>query len=124
MTIECSIHPTPYHVEPCGTTQTSGTIIGDLPGCTCGPWWGIIPPGPCPYHTPVMRPVYVPVPVIPLPYVVPVVEPILPPDRKELAKKFREMADALDPEGATPQGVKDTIRQLREALDKLEAASK
>lgn len=25
--------------------------VGDPPpGCTCGPWLGVVPPGPCPYH--------------------------------------------------------------------------
>lgn len=27
--------------------------IGDAPpNCTCGPYWSVIPPGPCPIHQP------------------------------------------------------------------------
>jgi hypothetical protein len=25
-------------------------FVGDVPSCTCGPYWSIIPPGPCPVH--------------------------------------------------------------------------
>jgi hypothetical protein len=32
-------------------TMSMSDPIGDPPpGCTCGPWWGVVPPGPCPYH--------------------------------------------------------------------------
>lgn len=26
------------------------TICDPPPGCTCGPYWSVIPPGPCPHH--------------------------------------------------------------------------
>ena len=109
-------------IFPTGTVTPTGTTIeiGDPPtGCTCGPWWGIIPPPPCPYHTRMIQPVYVPV----IPVVVPVPMPVpapLPADMKELAQKYREMADAIDPDGAPDKGVKETVQKLRELLDKLE----
>lgn len=40
-------------------SAAEGTItwyIGDVPGCTCGPYWSIAPPPPCPHHTTWLRP--------------------------------------------------------------------
>lgn len=30
--------------------EQSGTLGMVHPSCTCGPWWGIVPPPPCPVH--------------------------------------------------------------------------
>jgi len=47
--------------------------------CTCGPYWSVVPPPPCPVHR---------VPSLSQP------TPISP---KDLAAMYRRMADALDP---------------------------
>lgn len=47
-------------------------------GCTCGPYWSVVPPPPCPHHT--FRVTH-PSPASP----------------KELAALYRRLADALDP---------------------------
>jgi hypothetical protein len=49
-------------------------------GCTCGPYWSVVPPPPCPHHA---FKVYPPAPGEMTP--------------KELAALYRRMADALDP---------------------------
>lgn len=30
-------------------------IVDPPPGCTCGPYWSVVPPGPCPHHSPQFR---------------------------------------------------------------------
>lgn len=47
-------------------------------GCTCGPWWAVIPPSPCPHHS--FK-----------------IQPYTPLSPKELAEAYRRMADAIDP---------------------------
>lgn len=50
-------------------------------GCTCGPYWSVVPPPPCPHHTFKIH------------------QPISSSSKelKELAESYRRMADALDP---------------------------
>lgn len=52
-------------------------------GCTCGPYWSVVPPPPCPYHA--LR-----IGQGAFPH-----GPVTSP--KELADAYRRLADALDP---------------------------
>ena len=64
-------------------------------GCTCGPFWSVLPPPPCPYHTGERNYTEAPVGTAhPVPY-----SPHMSP--KELADLYRRLADALDPPVAT-----------------------
>lgn len=60
----------------------------DLPGCNCGPYWSVVPPPPCPYHSFQMGPVPGAAPLVPY-------NPNMSP--KDLAALYRRLADALDP---------------------------
>lgn len=55
-------------------------------GCTCGPYWSVTPPPPCPYHSAPV--VHMATPLVPY-------SPNMSP--KELAALYRRLADALDP---------------------------
>ena len=61
-----------------------------IAGCTCGPYWSVVPPPPCPYHSRA-------VPAALVPY-----SPYLTP--KELADLYRRLADALDPQITITEG--------------------
>jgi hypothetical protein len=55
--------------------------------CTCGPYWSVVPPPPCPYHSSRVEP-YKEAPLVPhSPHMSPV----------DLAALYRRLADALDP---------------------------
>jgi len=66
-------------------------------GCTCGPYWSVVPPPPCPYH-PVMHPAVGVVDLRATPMVP--YSPIMTP--KELATLYRRLADVLDPPVSAP----------------------
>ncbi len=53
-------------------------------GCTCGPYWSVVAPPPCPYHTFNVHPLAP-------------AQPSVAMTPKELAALYRRMADALDP---------------------------
>ena len=50
-------------------------------GCTCGPYWSVVPPPPCPHHT----------------FKIHQSISSSSKELKELAEMYRRMADALDP---------------------------
>lgn len=39
-----------------------GMRVGDAVGCTCGPYWSVVPPGPCPHHTWTQQPLTTTIP--------------------------------------------------------------
>lgn len=54
------------------------------PGCTCGPYWSVVPPPPCPLHSGVLQGSR---------------SPNMSP--KDLAELYRRLADAIDPPAPT-----------------------
>jgi len=38
--------------------------VGDLPACTCGPYWSVVPPPPCPHHSSAQVGYYLPLATI------------------------------------------------------------
>lgn len=59
-------------------TDVSINFPSPVTGCTCGPYWSVVPPPPCPHHT--FK-----------------IQPHAPATPKELAALYRRLADALDP---------------------------
>lgn len=61
---------------------------GDPRPCYCGPWWSVVPPPPCPVHSP-------PCCQLRTPGAFPIALPGF--DLADYAKRLRELADSIDP---------------------------
>jgi len=55
--------------------------------CTCGPYWSVVPPPPCPVHS-YIAPRYIPQTAAGATF-----------DLKDTAETLRRLADMLDPKG-------------------------
>lgn len=51
---QCGFRTDAGTLSVCPMHRTQAAAGPDLtyhPSCTCGPWWGVVPPPPCPVHS-------------------------------------------------------------------------